>query len=155
VRVALEAPFDFPPLRRAVTPDDHVAVVDKARPVRHLQPGGQRQGLLPQPRAGVLGGRGGERLAALQGGMTEPQHPLRLGLPRGDLTLTALPEENVEGRPAAGVKAACRGQPDVSIWFDKQTGLPVKTAYRVAAGPNQPASLSEQLLVGHLACLSP
>jgi len=27
IRVALEAPFQFPPLRRALTPDDHVAVV--------------------------------------------------------------------------------------------------------------------------------
>jgi len=46
-------------------------------------------------------------------------------------TLAALPEATVEGRPAAGVKASYPGQPDVSLYFDKETHLLVKTAYRV------------------------
>ena len=45
----------------------------------------QRQGLLPQSYAGGLRGRG-ERLL---GHLTEPQLPLRLGLPRGDRVAVA------------------------------------------------------------------
>jgi hypothetical protein len=56
----------------------------------------QRPGRLPEPRTGGLDGRG-ERLSALQDGLcrrpgqlTEPQLPLRPGLPRGDLVAVAL-----------------------------------------------------------------
>src|SRR4051794_26575345 len=38
-------------------------------------------------------------------------------------TLTALPDEKVDGRPAAGVKVSHKGHRDVSLYFDKQTGL--------------------------------
>src|SRR5205807_2410640 len=58
-------------------------------------------------------------------------------------TLAALPEAAVEGRPAVGVKASYPGQPDVSLWFDKETHLLVKTAYR--SGPGQ-GSLQETVL---------
>jgi hypothetical protein len=60
-------------------------------------------------------------------------------------TLTALAEEKVEGRPAVGVKAAYQGQPDVSIWFDKESGLPVKAGYRNSPAPGLPEGLAEML----------
>jgi hypothetical protein len=61
-------------------------------------------------------------------------------------TLEALPEAAVEGRPAVGVKASYPGQPDVSLWFDKETHLLVKTAYRSTAGQGNQGSLQETVL---------
>lgn len=45
-----------------------------------------------------------------------------------DFVLTTLPEAPVLGRPALGVKVARKGRPDVSMYFDKQSNLLVKTA---------------------------
>jgi hypothetical protein len=45
-------------------------------------------------------------------------------------TLSALGETQVQDRPAIGVKVTSPGQPDVSLYFDKTSGLLVKTAYR-------------------------
>ncbi len=45
-------------------------------------------------------------------------------------TLAALPDATVSGRPAAVVKVSSKGQADVSLFFDKETGLLVKYAYR-------------------------
>ncbi len=44
--------------------------------------------------------------------------------------LDVLPETKVNGRPAAGVKVAARGRPDVALFFDKESGLLVKIARR-------------------------
>jgi hypothetical protein len=43
--------------------------------------------------------------------------------------LAALPDATVSGRPAAVVKVSSKGQGDVSLYFDKETGLLVKYAY--------------------------
>jgi outer membrane lipoprotein-sorting protein len=45
-------------------------------------------------------------------------------------TLTTLPEIKVDGKPALGVKAAKKGMPDVSLYFDKATGLLIKYSFR-------------------------
>jgi hypothetical protein len=45
-------------------------------------------------------------------------------------TLMAVEEAKVNGRPAAGIKVAYKGQPDVTLYFDKETGLPIKSMYR-------------------------
>ena len=45
-------------------------------------------------------------------------------------TLSALPEAVVHDHPAVGVKVSTEGYRDVSLYFDKETGLPVKRAYR-------------------------
>ncbi len=52
-------------------------------------------------------------------------------------TLTALPETTVAERRAVGVRASFPERPDVSLYFDKETGLLVKTSYRHQQG--QPA----------------
>jgi hypothetical protein len=49
-------------------------------------------------------------------------------------TLASLPEAKVDGRPAAGLKVSYKGQPDTSLFFDKETGLLVKYAYRAKQG---------------------
>jgi hypothetical protein len=46
------------------------------------------------------------------------------------MTLAALPEAKVNGRPAVGVKASQKGRPDVELYFDAQTRLLVKLAYQ-------------------------
>jgi hypothetical protein len=63
-------------------------------------------------------------------------------------TLTAGGEAKVEGRPALGVKVSFKGQPDTSLYFDKETGLLVKYAYRQkgAVGPGGDGSLQETVL---------
>jgi hypothetical protein len=48
-----------------------------------------------------------------------------------DLKLTSLGESKVEGRPAEGVKVSAKGRRDVSLYFDKETGLLVKAASKV------------------------
>jgi hypothetical protein len=45
--------------------------------------------------------------------------------------LTPLPAAVVNGRPAAGVKVACAGHRDVALYFDKPSGLLVRTVGRV------------------------
>jgi hypothetical protein len=45
----------------------------------------------------------------------------------GAFTLTALKETEVKGQPAVGVKVASRGHHDVELYFDKDSGLLVKS----------------------------
>jgi hypothetical protein len=53
-------------------------------------------------------------------------------------TLTALPETTVAERPAVGVRASFPGQPDVSLFFDQETHLLVKSSYRKPHFPQPP-----------------
>jgi RNA polymerase sigma factor (sigma-70 family) len=48
--------------------------------------------------------------------------------------LSLLAEAMVNGRPAVGVKVAAKGRPDLSLFFDKETGLLAKRERRVADG---------------------
>jgi hypothetical protein len=45
-------------------------------------------------------------------------------------TLAALPEEKVDDRPAVGVKVSYNKELDIKLYFDRETGLPVKYVYR-------------------------
>ncbi len=45
-------------------------------------------------------------------------------------TLTVLPETNINSNPAVGFKASYRNRPDVSLYFDKTTGLLVRTTFK-------------------------
>ena len=45
-------------------------------------------------------------------------------------TLTPLKESRVNGRPALGVRVTSPGQPDIALYFDKESSLLVKCAYR-------------------------
>jgi hypothetical protein len=47
-----------------------------------------------------------------------------------DFTLTAADETRVHGKPALGVKVSYPGQPDVTLYFDKESGLLAKYVYR-------------------------
>src|SRR5207244_2885073 len=48
------------------------------------------------------------------------------------LTLTSLGESRVNDRPAAGVRVSKAGHRDVSLYFDKTTGLLAKVEHRAA-----------------------
>ncbi|MGH7170110.1 MAG: hypothetical protein ACRELG_07530 [Gemmataceae bacterium] len=45
-------------------------------------------------------------------------------------TFAPLADAQVEGRPACGLKVSCKARPDISLYFDKETGLLVKYSYR-------------------------
>jgi hypothetical protein len=46
-----------------------------------------------------------------------------------DFTLAAADEIQVNGKPALGVKVSYKGQPDVTLYFDKESGLLAKYVY--------------------------
>jgi hypothetical protein len=46
--------------------------------------------------------------------------------------ISILSDANVQGRPAAGILIKSKGQPDVRLYFDHDTGLLIKTEYRSA-----------------------
>jgi hypothetical protein len=51
-------------------------------------------------------------------------------LKKAPFELSPLPEIKVNGKPAVGVKAANKGQPDARLYFDKASGLLVKIERR-------------------------
>jgi hypothetical protein len=51
--------------------------------------------------------------------------------------LAPLGEIKVDGKPAVGVKVSHKDHKDISLYFDKDTGLLVKTERRVQTGPEQ------------------
>jgi hypothetical protein len=56
-------------------------------------------------------------------------------------TLSPLPERSVAGRPAVGVKVAAAGHRDVGLYFDKESGLLVRSDFAVldsASGQEMP-----------------
>jgi hypothetical protein len=48
-----------------------------------------------------------------------------------EFTLTALGEGKIDGKPTVGVKVVCKGKPDVTLHFDKDSGLLVRAAYKM------------------------
>jgi hypothetical protein len=61
-------------------------------------------------------------------------------------TFASLPDSKVEGRAAAGVKVSYKDQPDTSLYFDKETGLLVKYAYRAKLSNDKKEVLHETIL---------
>ena len=61
-------------------------------------------------------------------------------------TFAPLPDIKVEDRPAAGVKVSYKDQPDTSLYFDKETGLLIKYAYRAKLSHDKQEALHETIL---------
>jgi hypothetical protein len=57
-----------------------------------------------------------------------------LGLKDKSFKLSTLGELKIEGADAVGVRVAHAGQRDISLWFDKKTGLLIRTQQRVKDG---------------------
>ncbi len=51
-------------------------------------------------------------------------------LTRKDSTLTLLPEIKVEDKPAVGIQLARKGKADLSLYFDKESGLLARIDWR-------------------------
>ncbi len=49
------------------------------------------------------------------------------------LELSAVPDAKVHGHSSAAILVKSKGQPDVRLYFDRDTGLLIKTEYRCAA----------------------
>lgn len=50
-----------------------------------------------------------------------------VGLTGGEFQLSSLPPAEVHGKPAVGVKVSSKGHTDISLYFDKDSGLLVKS----------------------------
>jgi hypothetical protein len=61
-------------------------------------------------------------------------------------TLTPLGEDKVEGRPAVGVKVTSKDRPDISLYFDKESGLLAKYGYRSRSLGADKEALHETIL---------
>jgi hypothetical protein len=48
-----------------------------------------------------------------------------------EYTLAALGEVQIDGRPAVGVRVGRKGWPDVNLFYDRDSGLPIKGEVRV------------------------
>jgi hypothetical protein len=59
--------------------------------------------------------------------------------------LSGLGEAKVQGRPAVGVKVEARGKPGVGLFFDKESGLLVKTQHRGRDARTKKEILKEEL----------
>lgn len=59
--------------------------------------------------------------------------------------LSAVPETKVDSRPALGVKVVHRGRPDINLFFDKASGLLVKSERRTKEAGNKDI-LQEEIL---------
>ena len=64
-------------------------------------------------------------------------------------TLAPLAGETVEGKPTAGVRVSAKDRPDMRLYFDKDSGLLVKYAYRARSLGAAKESLHETILSGY------
>jgi outer membrane lipoprotein-sorting protein len=64
-------------------------------------------------------------------------------------SLTALPETEVEKKPALGVKVTRKDWPEVKLYFDKQTGRLVKNEFRSFAQEQGKEVTSEHFMQDH------
>jgi len=56
---------------------------------------------------------------------------LLVPLKEKEFTLSAVPETKVNDKPAAGIKVASKGHADVTLYFDKESGLVVKSVTEI------------------------
>lgn len=61
-----------------------------------------------------------------------------------DVTVTALADAKVNDQPAAGVQVTSKGRPTVSLYFDKKTGLLVKSQYKARAAEKMDEEVNQE-----------
>jgi len=66
-----------------------------------------------------------------------------------DYKLTPLGEIKVNDRPTIGVKISQKDHPDFDLFFDKESGLPVKGQTRVKEMPDGPEVAREYIFAGY------
>src|SRR5439155_19322140 len=70
-------------------------------------------------------------------------HPL---LERNEFTLAALGESKVQDRIAVGVRVTAKSRPEIKLYFDRESGLLVKSAYMFKERTTGKVALREELL---------
>jgi hypothetical protein len=63
-----------------------------------------------------------------------------------DFELSALGEVKVEGKPAVGILVKSKGHPDVSLYFNKETGLLAKVEHRTV-DPMSGSEITEERII--------
>ena len=102
----------------------------------------ERSGLQEGPCPGILADGDPEPGAAEE---SEPEL-LRMPLLKDKAyTLSALKEVKVNGKAAVGVKVAAKGHKDIELYFDKDSGLQVKTV-RVSLDPQTMKDVSYEVI---------
>ena len=91
---------------------------------------------------------GGDQLAEKK----EEAHAARVGtllplLKDKDIKLDLIGEDKVNDQPAVGVKVQCKDFKDVDLWFDKKSGLLVKSV-RPALDPNTMKESQRETILG-------
>jgi hypothetical protein len=64
-------------------------------------------------------------------------------------TLAAIGEDKVEGQPAVGIKVSHQGHRDVNLFFDKKSGLLVKSRYTVKPEELMGKEVSQEVVYGN------
>jgi hypothetical protein len=75
-----------------------------------------------------------QMIASMKEDLYAGEVSLLLPLKQKEYQLSVLAEEKVNGHSAAGVKVVSKGRPDVSLYFDKESGLLVKCVRQVPDG---------------------
>lgn len=93
----------------------------------------------------------GDKLAEVQRAAHEQWLGTLLPLQSKDLQLTLIGESKVEDKPAIGIKATSKVRGDVTMYFDKETHLLVKTEARVKDDMSGQEMNQETIYSGHAA----
>jgi hypothetical protein len=88
---------------------------------------------------------------AIKAAMNDARHMMKVArmvslLKEPGFELSAFGEEKVEGKPAVGVRVSAKGQKDITLFFDKETGLLAKVQYR-STDPMTQAERDEERIV--------
>jgi hypothetical protein len=67
---------------------------------------------------------------AIKEGVYQMQVGRLLPLRSKEFEVSGLGEAQINGQPALGIRVVKKGHPDVNMFFDKKSGLPVKTEFR-------------------------
>jgi hypothetical protein len=82
---------------------------------------------------------------------SETAHMMKLSqlLPLADssIELSSLGEEQVNGKPAVGIKVKSAGHRDLNLYFDKETKLTVKVAFRTVDFQTQQEVTEERIVL--------
>jgi hypothetical protein len=123
---------------------------DKFRLELQVEVGGQNQNIMAVINGdkgwASEGGKVKEASAKEIGPVRDALYALRLiqllpALKDKSFKLSHLGEVKVAERPAVGLSVSRKGRPDVSLFFDKDNGLPVKVAFRLSIRAGQEKEL--------------
>jgi hypothetical protein len=101
-----------------------------------------------------LNGKKMEAPEAVQAAMKDIRYVLKVGrlvtlVKDKGYEFAPVGEVTVEGKPAVGLRVSAKGQKDVNLFFDKDTGLLVKLEHRTVQGTSGNEITEERIVVGY------